>query len=165
MATVPRLKEEATSTCTQMLGNLVSPEENSSPPQPPAEMSHCTPNPIHPTYVLLCAIPKGNFCTFSSSPMADLVGKSTLCVGCVMFQFDCAFVSKTLTLPVNCSADASLSLLLTVCIIQVRNGQKRRGVEISKSKPSVSSKPQTNLLTEAILQRGLKPESSDKLHM
>lgn len=40
----------------------------------------------------------GSSAILSSSPVADLVGKSSLCVGYAMFQFNSAFVSKTLTL-------------------------------------------------------------------
>lgn len=48
------------------------------------------------------AVPQGNFCLPqqfpASSPVTDLVGKSTLCVSCAMFQLNGTFVSKTLTL-------------------------------------------------------------------
>lgn len=121
-------------------------------------MSHCTPshptpNPpynecIQPSCSRVLAH-RGISVVFSSSPMADVIGKSTLCIGYAMFQFNGTFVSKTLTLTA-CKLFCwyFLVLLLTVCIFQMGNGQNREekgrggGGEVSKSKPSISSKPQ-----------------------
>lgn len=110
-------KKEALPVCKQMLEtgflqrtehalpqNLLSPMIATRPTSlPPKDPSQFNP-PYSEGRQLSCshAVPQGNFCLPqqfpASSPVTDLVGKSTLCVSCAMFQLNGTFVSKTLTL-------------------------------------------------------------------